>query len=378
MELRAEGFAAGRRGAGRCSRRCGRWPRTRGWRWRFEPPEAGGSWPPTRPGSSRCVQPAVQRHQVHAAERDGDDPLSVGRTAPRATQPPAVPEADGGGGPGGGDGHGRRHRAGGAGGASGTSSAGRRGRRGAGLGLGLCRAAWSGGWAATSGCAASGEGEHVRLRAAAQAAARTAAGGRRPPAASRGVEWRGEARATVAVMTKRSCLCYPALLVGVGLLGPAGCSGAPGFHPADAAPTFAADALADYVPPDAGAVYTINQRQALDTPAGRRLAAPLRRFLEGEKTVRPWLDGLGIDPIEDVEESQFLFCPPDLDQPLVLLRGRFDATRLRTARGSCGRRRTGRSGFTRRPARAPATRRTSPRSATRWPFRCRAEGCWPP
>ena len=78
--------------------------------------------------------------------------------------------------------------------------------------------------------------------------------------------------------------------------------GPPGSHgTAEAVPIFADGALDGYLPPDAGAVYTLNLRQALATPAGRRLAAPLRRFLEGERTVRPWLDSLGADPIKDVE-----------------------------------------------------------------------------
>ena len=80
-------------------------------------------------------------------------------------------------------------------------------------------------------------------------------------------------------------------------------------------------------------MYTIDLRQALATPAGRGLAAPLRRFLEGEGTVRPWLDCLGADPLHDVERLQFVFAPPDLNQPLVLLKGRFDSSRFRDGRG---------------------------------------------
>ncbi len=120
------------------------------------------------------------------------------------------------------------------------------------------------------------------------------------------------------------------VVVAAALLGAAGCSRAPGSHgAAEAAPVFADGALDGYLPPDAGAVYTLNLRQAFATPAGRELAGPLRRFLEGEKTVRPWLDSLGADPIKDVDWAQFIFCPPDLDQPLVLLKGRFDASRFR-------------------------------------------------
>ncbi len=136
-------------------------------------------------------------------------------------------------------------------------------------------------------------------------------------------------------MKKRSSLCYWYILPAAALLGAAGCSGTPGSHPTEAAPApaFADGALDGYLPPDAGAVYTIDLRQALATPAGRGLAAPLRRFLEGEGTVRPWLDCLGADPLHDVERLQFVFAPPDLNQPLVLLKGRFDSSRFRDGRG---------------------------------------------
>ncbi len=136
-------------------------------------------------------------------------------------------------------------------------------------------------------------------------------------------------------MKKRSFLWYGCIFPAAALLGAAGCSGTAAPHPAEAAagPAFADGALDGYLPPDAGAVYTIHLRQALETPAGRGLVAPLRRFLEGEGTVRPWLDCLGADPLHDVERLQFVFAPPDLNQPLVLLKGRFDASRLRAGRG---------------------------------------------
>ena len=55
-------------------------------------------------------------------------------------------------------------------------------------------------------------------------------------------------------------------------------------------PVYADDALADYLPADAGAVYSINVRQTLESPAGRRLAGPLRQFLDKEKSDHPWVD----------------------------------------------------------------------------------------
>jgi hypothetical protein len=92
--------------------------------------------------------------------------------------------------------------------------------------------------------------------------------------------------------------------------------------------TYAADALDEYLPEDAGAVYVLNQREALKTRSGRSLLASLRQFLDKEKIYQPWLSFTDADPVEDVDAARFAFCPPDLDQPLVLLRGRFDAGRF--------------------------------------------------
>jgi hypothetical protein len=112
----------------------------------------------------------------------------------------------------------------------------------------------------------------------------------------------------------------------------AGCGWA--SHPAQPADViFAADALDGYLPADAGAVYTLNQRKALDAPAGRRLLVPLGRLLEKESTYQSWLGSLDADPIKDVDWAQFVISAPELNQPLVLLRGRFDAGRFRVGPG---------------------------------------------
>ena len=116
-------------------------------------------------------------------------------------------------------------------------------------------------------------------------------------------------------------------------------------------PVFAADALADYLPANAGAVYTLNLRQTLASPAGRRLADPMRRFLATEKGSHPWMDDLGADPINDVDWAQFIFCPPDLDHPLVLLRGRFDPTRFAVGPGKLHETSDGRFSFFELPGR---------------------------
>ena len=127
---------------------------------------------------------------------------------------------------------------------------------------------------------------------------------------------------------------YPFLVVAVLLTGVAGCGwmswSRPSVRPA---PAFADDALEGYLPADAGAVYTLDVRRILAAPSGRRLAGPLRSFLDREKGDHAWIDGLGADPMKDIDWAQFLFCPPDLNRPLVLLRGRFrlDPGRLHEA-----------------------------------------------
>lgn len=123
---------------------------------------------------------------------------------------------------------------------------------------------------------------------------------------------------------------YALLLVAV-----LGCGWGPWPHSSvrPTGPAFADDALDGYLPPDAGAVYTLNPRPALDTPAGRRLAVPMRQFLEKEKADHPWVDYLGGDLLDETDGAQFIFCPPDLDHPLVLLRGRFDAARFAVGPG---------------------------------------------
>ena len=128
----------------------------------------------------------------------------------------------------------------------------------------------------------------------------------------------------------------------VALTAPSGCGRMPWSRTTvnTTAPVFAADALADYLPDDAGAVYSLNLRQTLESPVGRRLADPMRRFLDTEKGNHPWIDDLGADPITDVDWAQFIFCPPDLDHPLVLLRGRFDLALFALGPRSCARPRT--------------------------------------
>src|SRR5437660_205631 len=92
----------------------------------------------------------------------------------------------------------------------------------------------------------------------------------------------------------------------------AGCSGAP--RTTTAAP-FADGALVDYLPPDAGAVYSIDQRRLLDSPAGRRLAVPLQQFADRLRAEHPWMDCLGAGPLRAADRTELVFCPPDFRAP---------------------------------------------------------------
>ncbi len=148
---------------------------------------------------------------------------------------------------------------------------------------------------------------------------------------------------------------FPLVLVcAAALTAPLGCGRMPWSRTTVSAtgPVFAADALADYLPDDAGAVYTLNLRRTLESPAGRRLADPMRRFLDTEKGNHPWIDDLGADPITNVDWAQFIFCPPDLDHPLVLLRGRFDPALFALGPGKLRPTSDGRFSFFELPGRA--------------------------
>jgi hypothetical protein len=105
------------------------------------------------------------------------------------------------------------------------------------------------------------------------------------------------------------------------------------WAPSPPGPAFADDALADYLPEEAGAVYALNQREARASSTGQRLLGSLRQLLDKEKVYQPWMGLAGADPVRDVDEARFVFCPPDLDRPLLLLRGRFDPGRFQVGPG---------------------------------------------
>jgi hypothetical protein len=93
---------------------------------------------------------------------------------------------------------------------------------------------------------------------------------------------------------------------------------------------FPADALADYLPPDAVGLLTVNVRQILDSPT---VAGPLRdglaRLIHKDSGGQQWLHLLGIDPLADVDCFQMIYRRGAPGQPLVLTRGRFQPARFR-------------------------------------------------
>jgi hypothetical protein len=97
---------------------------------------------------------------------------------------------------------------------------------------------------------------------------------------------------------------------------------------------FPADALADYLPPDAVGLLTVNVRQILDSPA---VAGPLRdglaRLIDKDSGGQHWLHLLGVHPLADVDCFQMIYRRGAPGQPLVLVRGRFQPARFRLGAG---------------------------------------------
>lgn len=94
---------------------------------------------------------------------------------------------------------------------------------------------------------------------------------------------------------------------------------------------FPLGALADYVPEDSQAVLAVNVHQLLDSPRGREQMAPALQYLIRHAGGRlRWMDLLGINPIDDLDYLQISFVPPSSGEPLWLIRGRFDRSRIQT------------------------------------------------
>lgn len=87
--------------------------------------------------------------------------------------------------------------------------------------------------------------------------------------------------------------------------------------------------LADYVPEDSQAMLAVNVRQLRDSPAGRQQLAPaLHQLIRRAGGRLHWMDLLGINPIDDLDYLQISFGPAAGGEPLWLIHGRFDRSRV--------------------------------------------------
>lgn len=92
---------------------------------------------------------------------------------------------------------------------------------------------------------------------------------------------------------------------------------------------FSPDALADYVPEDSQAVLAVNLRQLREAPAGRQQLAPVVQQLIRRSGGRVhWIDLLGINALDDLDTLRISFAPATGEEPLWLLRGPLDRSRL--------------------------------------------------
>jgi hypothetical protein len=97
---------------------------------------------------------------------------------------------------------------------------------------------------------------------------------------------------------------------------------------------FPPGALADYLPERAGGVLTLNLRQTLDSPAGRQyLRGRFQQIVRRGAETHPWMALLGIDPLQDLDQVQVIYCAGELGRPLWLLRGRISPERFQTGPG---------------------------------------------
>ena len=106
------------------------------------------------------------------------------------------------------------------------------------------------------------------------------------------------------------------------------------FRSHQRAVAFAPGALAEYWPENAGGVLTLNLRQMLDSPAGRQyLRGRFRQIIRRGEATHPWMALLGIDPVQDLDQVQVIYCAGDLGRPLWLLRGRISPERFQVGPG---------------------------------------------
>jgi hypothetical protein len=87
--------------------------------------------------------------------------------------------------------------------------------------------------------------------------------------------------------------------------------------------------LADYVPEDSQAVLVVNARQVRESPAGRKYLAPLIQQMIRQAGGRlQWIELLGLNDLDDLDSLQISFAPSAGEEPMWLLRGRFDPSRV--------------------------------------------------
>jgi hypothetical protein len=102
-----------------------------------------------------------------------------------------------------------------------------------------------------------------------------------------------------------------------------------GGTPQEAAASYPPDALANYIPPDAGAVLSFDLRGLRAAPVTRgRLGQSLRRLVSRGENELPWLALAGIDPWEGVEQARVVLPAGEASQPLWLVHGRIDPDRF--------------------------------------------------
>jgi hypothetical protein len=94
---------------------------------------------------------------------------------------------------------------------------------------------------------------------------------------------------------------------------------------------FPSDALKEYLPANAAAVYSLKPQSLLDSSKG--LGDTLKPLIRKVETGERWLSLAGIDLSRDVDEFRVCVTPHDLDQPLLLLHGRFDPARFHVGAG---------------------------------------------
>src|SRR5262249_26838359 len=118
-------------------------------------------------------------------------------------------------------------------------------------------------------------------------------------------------------------VCWMALLSG---LLSTGCQRIRTHDEADAViQSFPAQALQDYLPRDAVAVFNLDLKQWREAPSTQNgLLDAFQQVLRQEQAVQEWLKLTGIDPLRDCDEARVFVSSRALLDPLLLLRGRID------------------------------------------------------